>query len=180
MHFDGPVVPWYQMLQKSGAVSSWEVQAKAIETTYGPSLFESPRCALFKLLQEGTVTEYYHTFTGLPNRVTGLSSDAMLDYFISGLKKELQRDIIPWKPDSITRAVTLVRLYEDKYGFLDRHGRFKNQYIPDISAATRKQPLALPAPPSIPNKSLALPGPSTPVHPIKRMSYSELQDRRAK
>lgn len=63
IHFDGLVVPWFQMLQKSGAVPSWNTLAKAIETTYGPSIFECPRYALFKLLQEGSVTEYYHNFT---------------------------------------------------------------------------------------------------------------------
>lgn len=188
IHFDGPVVPWFQMLQKSGAVSSWNALAKAIESTYGPSVFECPSYALFKLLQENTVTDYYHTFTSLANRVEGLSSDALLDCFVSGLKKELQRDIIPWQPDSITKAFTLAKLYEDKYSFSEHKGKFRHSYTPDISTVLRKPvPLALPAPsshyakpPQLPAPSSQLPGSSTHPQAFTRMSYAELQDRRAK
>lgn len=59
IYFDGPVVPWFQMLQKSGVVSSWNSLAKAIETTYGPSVLDSPCYALLKLFQEGFVTELW-------------------------------------------------------------------------------------------------------------------------
>lgn len=90
IHFNGPVVPWFQMLQKSGAMPTWSALAKAIETTYGPSVFDCPRSTLFKLIQEGNVTDYYHSFTSLSNRVEGISIDVLLDCFISGLRKELQ------------------------------------------------------------------------------------------
>lgn len=42
IHFDGAVVPWFQMLQKSGSVLSCNALAKVIETTYGPSVFDCP------------------------------------------------------------------------------------------------------------------------------------------
>ena len=49
IHFDGPVVPWYQMLRKTGSVNTWPQLIKAIESTYGPSIYEDPSYALFKL-----------------------------------------------------------------------------------------------------------------------------------
>lgn len=167
------------MLQKAGVVSSWNDLAKEIETTYGPSIFDHPRFALFKLFQESSVTNYYHTFMALANRVTGLSANALLDCFLSGLKKELLRDVIPWHPNTITKAITLARLYEDKYGFGGgglHPSKFKQSYVPDISAASIKPvPLALPTPPATANRPPALLGPSVPHPSFKKMSYSELQ-----
>lgn len=117
----------------------------------------------------------------MANRVEGLSNEALLECFISGLKKELQWEVIPWQPDSITKAVTLAKLFEDKYGFVERPVRSKSTYNPDISVAFRKQtPLALPAPPRNSVKVPALPGPSNTAPHFKKMSYAELQERRAK
>lgn len=36
VHFDGPVVPWFQRLQKLGKLTSWQVLTKSLECTYGP------------------------------------------------------------------------------------------------------------------------------------------------
>lgn len=54
--------------------------------------------------------------------------------------------MIPWHPDTITKIVTLERLYKDKYGFRGGGlllGKFKHSYIPDISVASKK-PVPLP------------------------------------
>ena len=158
IHFDGLVVPWFQMLQKNGAVTLWSALAKAIESTYGPSVYESPRYVLFKLCQAGTVTNYYNIFTALVNHVDGLSPDVVLDCLVSGLHKELQREVIPWRPANITDAFTLAKLFEDKYDSGDQTSKFKSQFSPDISATFRK--LAL----------LALPAPLPPSHKLPTSS----------
>lgn len=101
------------MLQKSGATSSWNILAKAIENSYGPSVYECPLYSLFKLFQEGSVSYYYSIFTTLANWAEGLSLDALLDCFISGLRHELQHDVILWQLDSIIKAFTLARLFEE-------------------------------------------------------------------
>lgn len=201
VHFDGPVVPWFQMIQKSGIVVSWKSLAKAIEQTYGPSVFENPRSSLFKLFQEGSVMEYYNTFTELANRVEGLSDDALLDCFLSGLKPEIQRDIIPWQPVSITKAVTLARLYEEKPMFVDRTPKFKAPIIIEVSNLPRKAvippasssgsskwaalppigppPLALPSPSGVTAKIPVSTTASTTTPPFRKMSFREMQQRRA-
>ncbi|GAU35592.1 hypothetical protein TSUD_295280 [Trifolium subterraneum] len=66
--------------------------SRAIEREFGPSAFDRPRTTLFKLAQTGSVDDYYMVFTALDNRSTGLTPDALLDCFISGLQKELQRE----------------------------------------------------------------------------------------
>ncbi|XP_039115571.1 uncharacterized protein LOC120251094 [Dioscorea cayenensis subsp. rotundata] len=189
IHFDGPVVPWFQMLQKSGTITSWSVLAKAIESTYGPSLFACPRSSLFKLMQEGTVAEYYDTFTALANRVEGLSNDAMLDCFLSGLQTELQCEVIPWQPDSITKAFSLAKLFEEKHAIGDKGRKIKHGFYPNYSASVKKPvpqltgnptPLALPAPPGALPKPPVAASTSTASPPFRKMSYNEMQLRRAK
>lgn len=87
IHFDGQVVPWYQMLHKTGMLTSWQSLVKALVHDYGPSMYESPDYALFNLFQEDSVATYYARFMELANRVEGMSPSAFLSRFISGLKK---------------------------------------------------------------------------------------------
>lgn len=98
IHFVGQVVPWYQMLQKSGILTSWLALVKALEHDYGPSLYENLDYALFNLFKEDTVANYYAKFMELANPVDNMTHATFLSRFISGLTKYLQRKIIPWKP----------------------------------------------------------------------------------
>lgn len=70
---------------------------------------------MFKLTQTGTVTEYYMEFTKLANRAYGLSSDATLDCFVSGLQPDIRRDVMVQGPTSLVKAVALAKLFEEKY-----------------------------------------------------------------
>ncbi|XP_039120776.1 uncharacterized protein LOC120257362 isoform X2 [Dioscorea cayenensis subsp. rotundata] len=114
IHFDGPVVPWYQMLTKTCMVSTWTELVTALEEDYGPTDYESPEFSLFRITQQESVTTYYHQFTALANRVNGVSSKALIACFIGGLKEDIQRDIIPLKPLTLPKAASLARLYEKK------------------------------------------------------------------
>lgn len=53
IHFDGNFVPWFQMLQKSGAISSWNLLANAIENTYEPLVYEFPLILLIQIISRG-------------------------------------------------------------------------------------------------------------------------------
>jgi uncharacterized coiled-coil protein SlyX len=91
VHFDQTVIPWYQMLHRAHPFLSWHDLSRAIELEFGPSAFDRPRTTLFKLAQTGSQDDYYLEFTTLANRSTGLTPDALLDCFISGLQRDLQR-----------------------------------------------------------------------------------------
>ena len=54
-------------------------------------------------------------FTTLANRVVGVSTEAILDCFISGLKAEICRDVVAHSPDSLSKVVALAKLFEEKY-----------------------------------------------------------------
>jgi len=61
------------------------------------------------------VPDYYREFTALANRVYGVSSYALLDYFLSSLNPDIRRDVIAQDPTSMIHAVSLAKLYEEKY-----------------------------------------------------------------
>ena len=92
--------------------------------------------------------------TTLANQVEGLSSDALLDCLISGLKRELHVELIPWQPEDLTKAVSLAKLFEERHPRSARTPTAKWTYSPDINfkALPTPQPLnsttntALPAP----------------------------------
>jgi hypothetical protein len=105
VHLDKDVVPWFQMMQRSHPFHSWVEFTRALELDFGPSIYECPRATLFKLSQNGTVADYYLQFTSLANIVYGLSNDAMIDCFISGLTPEIRRDVMIHSP--IARVMSL-------------------------------------------------------------------------
>lgn len=40
VHLDQDVVPWYQMMQKTQPLLSWQVLTRALELDFGPSAYE--------------------------------------------------------------------------------------------------------------------------------------------
>ncbi|KAI5435837.1 hypothetical protein KIW84_022316 [Lathyrus oleraceus] len=81
---------------------------------FGPSIYDCPRASLFKLQQIKFVNDYYLEFIALSNRVYGLSNDALIDCFVSGLKEEIRRDVMLHCPISIVKAVSIAKLFEEK------------------------------------------------------------------
>ncbi|KAJ1428448.1 Retrotransposon gag domain [Sesbania bispinosa] len=110
IHLDKGVVPWFQMMSRNNPFHTWIGFTRALELEFGPSPYECPRVNLFKLSQVGMVHDYYAEFTVLSNRVYGVSTNALLDCFISGLKLEIRRDVIAQSPTSLLRTVSLAKL----------------------------------------------------------------------
>lgn len=115
VHLDQDVIPWFQMMQRANPFSSWHVFTRALKLDFSPSVYECPRSTLFKLMQIGTVGEYYMDFTSLANIVDGLSSEALMDCFLSGLKANKCRDVRAMSPSTLAKAVALAKLFEERY-----------------------------------------------------------------
>ncbi|GJV25063.1 transposon ty3-I gag-pol polyprotein [Tanacetum coccineum] len=184
VHFEGSVVPWFQMLQKTHQVPNWVSLAKAIEDHFGPSQFDSPRAQLFKLTQTTSAAEYYHQFTVLANRVEGLSDEALMDCFLSGLKEPLRREVLAQTPTSLLRAGSLARLFDEKnsMGFISKTNStlsgssFKttpvNSSLTSVSQTKFSSPS--PLPPLLPKPQIK------PLPHVKKLSPAEMQLRREK
>jgi hypothetical protein len=121
------------MVQRTHPFTSWIEFTRAIELDFGPSVYDCPRATLFKLHQTGTVSEYYLQFTSLANRVNGLSNDALIDCFVSGLTDEIHRDVLIHTPISLVKAMSLAKVYEEKYS-----SNNKNQKNSSNSHSTNK------------------------------------------
>ena len=177
VHLDQKVVPWYQMMQRTNPFQSWQIFARAIEVDFGPSVYECPRATLFKLTQKNTVNEYYMEFTSLANRVYGLSIEAMLDCFVSGLNPELQREVIAHTPPSIQRAVALAKLFEEKCKPTKTYPTTNNPKtfpINNPNPNRSNQPPLLPTPASKPTSNYQK------NQSIRKISSAEMQLRREK
>ena len=188
IHLDKDVVPWFQMIQRTTPFRTWNDLTQALESQFGPSPFDCPMAELFKLQQTGSVSDYYLKFMSLANRSQGLSDEAVLACFLSGLHTEIRRDVVAQSLVSLLRAVALAKLYEERYLPIQKHhtpiqstkvhSTSYQQPIQhsNISRNLPKQtlPPLLPTPPQKPQ--FQTPRPNN----IKRMSPAEMQLRREK
>ena len=151
-------------------LTSWDGFAQALELRSGPSSYENRQATLYKLQQTSTVTAYQTEFEKLSNCVIGLSQESSLNCFISGLRVDIQQEIAIHKPQTISQAIGLAKLIEDK---LDDYRPLP--IIPHLHPSTTT-PL-LPAPPinstTSSNSSRAAP------LLVKRLSPEEMQRRKA-
>ena len=99
IHFEKDVIPWFHMLQRLQTVNTWAELRRALESQFGPLLFDCPMAELFKLQQVGTVADYYLKFMGLAHRFEGLTLEVLLNCFISGLNKDIRRDVVAQAPN---------------------------------------------------------------------------------
>lgn len=125
------------------------------------------------------VINYYATFTTMTNRVEGLSPSTLLACFISRFKREIHRDVIPWRPDSINEAVTLAKLFEEKYFPTSKSSSQRSSLTPNINLlvnagkhgtilAFLAKPLPTPAMPFETRTPSSLPTPNHAPHSYKK------------
>ncbi|GAU30089.1 hypothetical protein TSUD_392450 [Trifolium subterraneum] len=166
-YMQGEALTWYQWLHSNGQLLSWQQFLHALELRFAPSHYDDPKGALFKLCQTSSVKDYQTTFESLANRINGLPSQFFLSCFISGLKPDIRREVQAFQPISLSHAISLAKLQEDKLA--DRGYNNSN------TATSSKQPFR----PPITTASTLKPqnAPKTPP-PIKRLSPAELQARR--
>lgn len=178
VHMEKDVVPWFQMISRKAPFQSWTMFTRALEREFGPSPYESPRTALFKLHQTTTFADYYTRFTVLANRSDGLSPDANHDCFLSGLKPEIQHDVIAQTPTSLSRAFALAKLFEDKYFPTPpkplANPASKPYHFPSPGPNTRNQP----NPPLLPTPNTKNLTQMSRPNPIKNITRAEIQLRR--
>lgn len=115
MYLDHDIVSWFKMMQRTTPFQDWKAFAQALKQDFGPLPDHFPRANLFKLVQTGTVAEFYLEFIALANRSEGLTSEAKLDCFISGLQEDRRSDMKALEPSTFIRAVALAKLFEEKY-----------------------------------------------------------------
>ncbi|GAU35886.1 hypothetical protein TSUD_383780 [Trifolium subterraneum] len=178
-YMEGEALTWYQWLHNNGQLQTWPMFVQSLELRFAPSQYEDPKGALFKLCQTGSIKDYQGEFESLANRIVGLPTPFYLSCFVSGLKPEIRREVQAFQPFSLTQAISLAKLQEDKVN--DRNNSSQTRK-PSGSAPTAPSSSTLTQPPFKPFQN-SPPQPNTPPKtstPIKRLSPQELQTRREK
>nr|KYP36856.1 hypothetical protein KK1_041988 [Cajanus cajan] len=133
------------MQARTNAFHSWIAFTRALELEFGPSPHECSRSDLFKLTQEGSVHEYYVKFIALANRVQGVTTEALLDCFMGGLRHDIRRDVLVQAPTTLMRCVSLAKLFEEKYAINQKSSWYnihkKNQSLPTTSQSLKSTEL---------------------------------------
>lgn len=115
------------------------------------------QATLFKLTQTSTVSAYQADFEKTSNCVVGLTLEALLNCFLSGLRDDIQNEIALHKPTTLHQSYGLAKLIEDKLCAL----------LPSLEGSLATPPTK---PPLLP-----APSPSPATLPIKRLSPIEMQ-----
>lgn len=100
-YMKGEALSWFKWMYQNTQLTDWPSFIKALELRFGPSTYDNHQAELFKLRQYGTVSDYQAQFERLCNRVYGLSPEALLNCFISGLIPEIRKEMAIFKLSSI-------------------------------------------------------------------------------
>ncbi|XP_076903968.1 uncharacterized protein LOC143559194 [Bidens hawaiensis] len=178
--FTGEALSWYKYLHNNRLLGTWPDFSRDLELRFGPSSYENHQAALFKLRQTTTVAAYQAEFEKLCNHVVGLSSVALLNCYLSGLKEEIQAELAILKPTTLHQAYGLSKLVEDKLSLAKTKTYQPKSYSSpstvNVSSSTTSNtiPPKSDKPPLLPNP----PTPKTPL-PFTKLSPEALQKRRS-
>lgn len=109
-YMEGKALAWFQWMTGNGQFTLWPVFLQALQTRFAPSQYEDPTRALFKLTQQGLVTQYLSEFEDLANRTIGLPLPFLLSCFVFGLTPEIYREVQAHQPLMLVQAAGLARL----------------------------------------------------------------------
>ena len=114
LYFDGKALCWYQWRRKNTKIDSWDNFLESLQVRFGQSELEDYQGKLSKLVQVGSILEYQEAFEDLSNKVDALSESFLLSCFISGLKPNIQHEVALFQPSSLTKAMALAKIQEQK------------------------------------------------------------------
>ncbi|KAL0401788.1 UNVERIFIED_CONTAM: hypothetical protein Slati_4208700 [Sesamum latifolium] len=124
-------------------LTSLDAFIHSLELHFGLSSFDNHQTMLFKLRQQGTMTDFQAKFERLCNRMVSLPPKSILNYFIYGLRPDIQRELAVLLPSSISQAIGLPKLIEAKCS---------NARRPHVPLNAQPTPSQLPLLPAHPKK----------------------------
>lgn len=163
-HLDGIALQWHRWLTKSKGPMTWGEFSRAIQARFGPTDYEDPAEALSRLKQTTTVMTYQEEFERLSHRVDDLPESFLIGCFVGGLKEMIRLEVKLKSPRSLSDAIGLARLVEEKLKM--DHAL---ESVDNPNSATPNSGLLGPTP----TPRLALPAPNS----ARRLTSAELRDR---
>ncbi|KAF4377290.1 hypothetical protein F8388_012391 [Cannabis sativa] len=149
-HLEGIPSTWFQWMEKSGTFTDWDAFVRAVQLHFGASIYDDPLGRILKLVQVGWVEQYRAEFKELMTRISGVSEHLFLNFFVWGLKMEIQRELLMAKPTDLADAMAKAQLFEDRHDDLfgqtrggSTHTSWSPRSIVTHRSATQGPPLSL-------------------------------------
>ena len=118
---------WYQILLREEREVHWTVFTEGLCTRFGPNQFYDPFGELTKLQQHGTIKKYQASFEYLLSKIGTLTPSQQVSCFVSGLKEPIKVDVLAGRPNTLTSAIGLARLYKAQHLALRKNAQSKTQ-----------------------------------------------------
>ncbi|GJU27631.1 ty3-gypsy retrotransposon protein [Tanacetum coccineum] len=103
-NLEGVAAEWFWWMTRNGLIIDWDKFVESIRNRFWPSKYEDPQRALSKLLQLGTMEDHQCEFQKLMNRVTDILDSLLISFYISGLKLNLQHELLVSRPTTLGDA----------------------------------------------------------------------------
>ncbi|KAH9658539.1 hypothetical protein KPL70_023536 [Citrus sinensis] len=159
-HLEGEANQWWQWMRRAYEEEkrpvTWKIFVEELWARFGPTECEDFDEALSRVRQTRSLREYQKEFERLGNQVHGWSQKALVGTFMGGLKPEIAEDIRMFKPRTLKEAISLARIKDDQ---IARQKKIIRSSLPIRS-------------PYASNRAI-------PTTPYKRLSWEEMQRRRA-
>ncbi|XP_035543593.1 uncharacterized protein LOC118347680 [Juglans regia] len=169
-HMEGKTLVWFQDLDESGVLTSWDEFVKVLLLRFGPSSYDDPMEQLTRLRQVGSVEEYKAQFESLSNRLRGLSEQYKLSCFLSGLRDDIRLTVRMFNPHNLLLTYGLAKIQEEKT-------TLHKKFIPRTSNHHHFELATLKINPTQPDSQKHNPKAFVPVHKI---SPAQMRERREK
>ena len=171
-HLEGIALQWHRWLTKFKGPLSWQDFTKALLHRFGPTEFNDPSEALTRLKQTSTVALYQEEFERLSQLFDNLPDTYLIGCFIAGLKKEVRLDVKIKKPRTLSEAIGVARLIEERNTILK-----KSTTSPRFTSSTPPKTAGLLGPPPTTSNTKSF----TAVPPtFKKITGQEARERREK
>jgi hypothetical protein len=119
-HLEGEAQLWYQILLQEKREITWAEFTEGLFVRFGPNQFYDPFGELTKLQQEGSVKDYQAKFESLLSKIGTLSPAQQVSCFVSGLEESIKAEVLAGRPNNLSSAIGLARVYEARNEALRR------------------------------------------------------------
>jgi hypothetical protein len=119
-HLEGEAQLWYQILLREKREITWAEFTEGLFVRFGPNQFYDPFGELTKLQQEGSVKDYQAKFESLLSKIGTLSPAQQVSCFVSGLETSIKAEVLAGRPNNLSSAIGLARVYEARNEALRR------------------------------------------------------------
>ncbi|XP_021595172.1 uncharacterized protein LOC110602054 [Manihot esculenta] len=158
-HLQGEANQWWRWLKRSyeeeGKGVSWDTFVEELWSRFGPTECEDFDESLSKIRQTGPLRDYQWEFERLGNKVKGWTQKALVGTFMGGLKTEISDGIRMFTPKTLKEAINYARMRDEQ---LQRQKKAIRIFTPPNLLSPTKEKTAT---------------------PVKRLSWEEMQKRRA-